>query len=186
MTHPFLKNAPMQLFIDGGWRPAISGETFDCINSSTGQVLLRVARGGAADIDVAVAAARRAFTGEWADWKPFDRQSLILRVVDAIEQRFDELAHLESLDMGAPIARTSQFRRWIRQTFQYCAAAAMGLRGDVFSNSVPGDFLSYSSKLPLGVVGAIIPWNGALITQLGSICSTLASGCTIAWNGKKP
>lgn len=179
MTHPFLENAPKQLFIDGGWHPALSGETFDCINPSTGQVLVKVARGGAADIDVAVAAARRAFTGEWADWKPFDRQSLILRVVDAIEQRFDELAHLESLDMGAPIARTSQFRRWIRQTFQYYASAAVGLRGDVFSNSVPGDFLSFSSKIPVGVVGAIIPWNGPLITQLWSICPTLASGCTL-------
>lgn len=179
MTHPFLENAPKQLFIDGGWRPAISGETFDCINPSTGEVLAKVARGGAADIDVAVAAARRAFSGEWADWKPFDRQSLILRVADAIEQRFDELAHLESLDMGAPIARTSTFRRWIRQTFQYYAAAAVGLRGEVFSNSVPGDFLSYSLKIPVGVVGAIIPWNGPLITQLWSICPTLASGCTL-------
>ena len=179
MTHPFLQDTPKQLFIDGTWRPAVSGETFDCIDPSTGDVLVQVARGGAADIDAAVAAARRAFVGEWSGWKPFDRQSLILRVLEAIGRRFDELALLESLDMGAPIARTSLFKRWIAQTFQYYASAAVGLRGDVFSNSVPGDFMSYSLKVPLGVVGAIIPWNGPLITQLWSICPTLASGCTL-------
>lgn len=179
MTHPFLNKSPKLLFIDGGWHAALSGETFDCINPSTGEVLTKVARGGVDDIDRAVAAARRAFTGEWSSWKPYDRQSLMLRVVDAIEKRFDELAQLESLDMGAPLARTSLFKRWIRQTFQYYASAAVGQRGDVFSNSVPGDFMSYSLKIPLGVVGAIIPWNGPLITQLWSICPTLASGCTL-------
>ena len=178
MKHPFLENSP-KLFIDGGWRNSVSGETFDCINPSTGAVLAQVSRGGAADIDAAVAAARAAFAGDWSTWKPYDRQSLMLRIADAIDARFDDLARLESLDMGAPIARTSLFRRWIRQTFQYYASAAVGTRGEVFGNSAPGDFMSYSQKVPLGVIGAIIPWNGPLITQLWSICPTLASGCTL-------
>jgi len=177
--HPFLDGTPKRLFIDGDWRESITGETFDCFNPSTGAVLTRVARGGVADIDAAVAAARRAFEGDWGNWKPFERQSLLLKVVDLIERRFDDLSRLETLDMGAPIARTSLFKRWIRQTFQYYAALAVGNRGEVFSNSVPGDFMSYSLKVPLGVVGAIIPWNGPLITQLWSICPTLATGCTL-------
>jgi aldehyde dehydrogenase (NAD+) len=179
MSHPFLGDSPKQLFIGGEWRRAISGETFDCINPSNGKVLAKVARGGPDDIDAAVTAARLAFEGEWSSWKPFDRQSLLLRIVDAIEERFEDLARLESLDMGAPIARTSLFKRWIRQTFQFYASAAVAVRGDVFNNSVPGDFMSYSLKMPMGVVGAIIPWNGPLITQLWSICPTLASGCAL-------
>ncbi|MFW2829257.1 aldehyde dehydrogenase family protein [Sphingomonas sp. ID0503] len=179
IDHPFLGNAPKQLFIGGQWRDAASGETFDCINPSDASVLVKVARGGAADIDAAVAVARTAFDSAWRDWKPLDRQSLLLAVLARIEARFDDLARLETLDMGAPIARTSTFRRWIRQTFQYYAAQALSTRGDVMSNSVPGDFMSYSLKVPLGVVGAIIPWNGPLITQLWSICPVLATGCTL-------
>ena len=178
-SHPFLDNTIIPLFIDGEKRQSRSGESFDCINPSTGKVLTRVARGDAADIDDAVAAARRAFEGEWRSWKPFDRQALLLDVAAAIDRRFDELARLESMDMGAPLSRTSSFRRWIQQTFRYYAAQAVTIRGDVLPNSVPGDYHSYSLKLPLGVVGAIIPWNGPLITQLWSICPVLATGCTL-------
>jgi aldehyde dehydrogenase (NAD+) len=157
----------------------VSGETFDCINPSTGTIVAKVARGGPADIDIAVAAARAAFTGEWSRWKPFDRQSLMLEVAAAIDRRFDELCRLETIDMGAPLARTSTFRRWIQQAFRFYGAQAVTIRGDVFGNSAAGDYLSYSLKSPLGVIGAIIPWNGPLITQLWSICPTLATGCTL-------
>ena len=176
---PFLEGGTKGLFIDGSWVSARSGETFDCINPSTGQTIVKVARGGEADIDDAVAAARRAFKGEWSSYKPFDRQALMLKVAAAIDARFEELSMLETMDMGAPVQRTAMFRRWIQQTFRYFAAQAVGTRGEIFSNSVPGDFMSYSLKVPLGVVGAIIPWNGPLITQLWSICPVLASGCTL-------
>jgi aldehyde dehydrogenase (NAD+) len=179
LSHPFLAGDVKQLYIDGCWVNAISGETFDCINPSTGNVIAKIARGGAADIDVAVAAARRAFTGDWSRWKPYDRQALLLNIAAAIDRRFDDLARLETMDMGAPIARTSTFRRWIQQTFRFYASQAVTIRGDVFENSVPGNFFSYSVKSPLGVVGGIIPWNGPLITQLWSICPTLATGCTL-------
>jgi aldehyde dehydrogenase (NAD+) len=179
VTHPFLDGPPKRLFIDNEWVSARSGETFECINPSTGLPIAKVARGGVDDINDAVAAARRAFQGEWSGWKPFDRQALMLDIAAAIDVRFEELAMLESMDMGAPLARTMTFRRWIQHTFRYYAAQAVSIRGDVFNNSAPGDYLSYSAKLPLGVVGAIIPWNGPLITQLWSICPTLATGCTL-------
>jgi aldehyde dehydrogenase (NAD+) len=178
-THPFLDGTVKPLFIDGEHRLARGGESFECIDPSTGQVLTLVARGDAADIDDAVAAAGRAFAGDWHSWKPFDRQALMRDVAAAIDRRFDDLARLESMDMGAPLSRTSSFRRWIQQTFAYYAAQALSIRSEVLANSAPGDFLSYSHKLPLGVVGAIIPWNGPLITQLWSICPVLATGCTL-------
>ncbi|GGY98150.1 aldehyde dehydrogenase family protein [Novosphingobium colocasiae] len=177
--HPFLESGHKQLFIGGEWVDAISGETFACIDPSRGTASIQVSRGGAADIDAAVAAARTAFKGEWSKFKAFDRQALMLKLADAIDARFEDLARLETIDMGAPIARTSMFRRWIQQTFRYYAAQAVADTGDVFNNSVPGNFMSYSHREPLGVVGAIIPWNGPLITQLWSICPVLASGCTL-------
>jgi aldehyde dehydrogenase (NAD+) len=178
-THPFLDGQTKRLFINNEWVAARSSDTFESINPSTGQPIARVARGGAADIDDAVAAARTAFGGAWSGWTPFDRQALMLDIAAAIDARFEELAMLESMDMGAPLARTLTFRRWIKHAFRYYAAQAVSIRGDVFNNSAPGDYLSYSAKLPLGVVGAIIPWNGPLITQLWSICPTLATGCTL-------
>ncbi len=179
ISHPFLNGSVRPLFIDGKWVPARSGETFDCINPSTGEVLTKVARGGAEDIDLAVAAARRAFNSDWRRLKPLDRQNLMHKVLAAIEERFEDLARLETLDMGAPIARTSTFRRWIQLAFRFYASQAVQPRGTVFANSVPGEFMSYSLKQPLGVVGAIIPWNGPLITQLWSLCPSLATGCTL-------
>ena len=177
--HPFLTGDVKKLFIGGEWIDAVSGETFDCVDPSRGASAVKVARGGAEDIDRAVAAARAAFEGEWSSWSAFDRQALMLKAAEAIDARFEELARLESIDMGAPLARTGLFRRWIQQTFRYYAAQAMNTKGDIFNNSVPGNFMAYSHKAPVGVVGAIIPWNGPMITQLWSICPTLASGCTL-------
>ncbi len=179
VAHPFLDGKTRRLFIGGQWLEARSGETFDCVNPSTGEVLTRVSRGGKEDIDLAVAAAREAFNGDWKKLKPVDRQNLMHKVLERIEAQFEDLARLETLDMGAPIARTSTFRRWIQVAFRYYAAQAVQPKGTVFANSVPGDFMSYSLKQPLGVVGAIIPWNGPLITQLWSLCPALATGCTL-------
>jgi aldehyde dehydrogenase (NAD+) len=178
-SHPFLDGSTCRLFIGGRWVEARSGETFDCVNPSNGQLLTRVSRGGREDIDAAVVAAREAFHGDWKKLKPLDRQNLMLKVLALIEERFDDLARLETLDMGAPIARTSTFKRWMQLAFRFYAAQAVQPRGTVFANSVPGEFMSYTLKQPLGVVGAIIPWNGPLITQLWTLCPSLATGCTM-------
>lgn len=177
--HRFLDEGLKRLFIGGEWVEAQSGETFDCIDPSRGVAVVKVARGGAADIDAAVKAARAAFNGPWSKWSPFERQALLLKLADAIDARFDELARLETIDMGAPIGRTSQFRRWIQQCFRLYGGHAVTQTGDVFNQSAAGHFMSYSHPEPIGVVGAIIPWNGPLITQLWSICPVLATGCTL-------
>lgn len=176
--HPFLDGKLKKLFIGGEWTEA-SGGSFDCINPSTGAVVAEVAQADAADVDRAVAAARSAFESDWSRWKPYDRQVLLLRIADVLESRFAELGLIESIDMGAPVARTGLFKRWMQQAFRYYAAQAVNIHGHVLPNSYPGDYMSYTLRAPVGVVGGIIPWNGPLISQLWSICPTLASGCTV-------
>ena len=177
--HPFLAGGPKQLFIGGQFVAAHSGETFEVVNPSTGKVIAQVAKGSAADVDRAVIAARTAFDGPWSQFKPFDRQNLLLAIADAVERNFDELAWLETLDMGAPIGRTSMFKRFMLQALRFYAAQAVSIYGETIKNSFPGDLFSYSLRDPIGVVAGIIPWNGPLISQLWSIGPTLATGCTL-------
>src|SRR5258708_36955986 len=99
-----------QLLIGGKWQAAASGKEFETFNPATGQVIARVAEGDAVDVDRAVAAARRAFEGEWSRWSPYDRQRLMIRPHDLIEANFEELAYLETVDMGKPIARTPSLK----------------------------------------------------------------------------
>jgi aldehyde dehydrogenase (NAD+) len=178
-AHPFLDGKPKRLLIGGQWVEALSGRTFDSVNPATGEVIAQLAEGGAEDIDRAVAAARAAFEGPWSKFKPFDRQALMLAIADAVERHFDDLCVLETLDMGAPIARTSTYKRWIVQALRFYGGQAVALAGETPHNSFPGDMFSYTLRAPLGVVGGIIPWNGPLISQLFSICPTLATGCTL-------
>ena len=177
--HPFLDDKPKRLLVGGQWVEALSGRTFDSVNPSTGQVIAQLAEGGEQDIDRAVDAARAAFEGPWSRFKPFDRQALMLAIADMVERRFDDLCLLETLDMGAPISRTQTYKRWIVQALRYYAGQAVALAGETPGNSVPGDMFSYVLRAPIGVVGGIIPWNGPLISQLWSICPTLATGCTL-------
>ena len=178
-AHPYLDGTVKKLFIGGRWVEAASGRTFASLNPATGREIAQVAEGGAEDIDRAVAAARTAFEGPWRQLKPFDRQNLLLAIGDAVERHFDELSWLETLDMGAPIARTRTYKRFMLQAFRFYAALAVNIYGETLQNSVPGEVFSFSLKDPLGVVGGIIPWNGPLISQLWSICPTLATGCTL-------
>ena len=100
-----LDDEPKRLLIGGEWIPAQSGKTFDSINPSTGEVIGRIAEGESADADLAVAAARRAFEGPWRKFNPQQRQNVMLKFADLIEQNLDELRLLDVLDMGAPISR---------------------------------------------------------------------------------
>ena len=177
--HPFLDGKPKRLLIDGKWREAASGKTFDSINPATGELLAKVAEGDAEDIDRAVEAARRAFEGPWSRAKPFDRQAILLKFADLVEQHADELTELDTLDMGAPVARTRPMRRRAVALLRYYAGMATALHGETIENSVPGEVFSYTLKEPVGVVGAIIPWNAPLSSSLWKIGPVLATGCTV-------
>ncbi len=176
----FIDGRAKGLFIDGRSVPALSGKTFATHNPATGALLADVAEAGAADIDLAVAAARRAFEqGPWASFKPFDRQQVMLRLADLVERHYDELAMLDTLDMGGPISRTSLGRRRAIALLRYYAGLATSVQGETIPNSIAGEVFSYTLKEPVGVVGAINPWNGPIGLAIWKLCPVLASGCTV-------
>jgi aldehyde dehydrogenase (NAD+) len=175
----FLDGQVKGLFIDGKSQPALSGKTFESISPSTGERLALVAQAGKEDIDVAVAAARRALNGEWSRFKPFDRQQVMLRLAELVDKHYDELALLDTLDMGGPLSRTILGRRRAIGLLRYYAGLATTIQGETIPNSAPGNMFAYTLKEPVGVVAAINPWNGPIGLAIWKICPVLASGCTI-------
>jgi len=179
MTPAFLDGKVKGLFIDGQSRPALGGRSFETLSPRNGEVLARVAQAGPGDVDLAVAAARRAFEGEWGRFKPFDRQQVMLRLADLVEKHYDELALLDTLDMGGPISRTTLGRRRAVALLRYYAGLATTVQGDTIPNSAPGEHFAYTLKDPVGVVAAINPWNGPIGLAIWKLCPVLASGCTM-------
>jgi len=176
----FLKNQPKGMLIDGKWVQAASGKTFETVNPATGEVLAAVAEADREDIDRAVKAARKAFEGPWAKVTPSDRQRLLLRLADLVEANADELAMLEVLDNGMPIttARKGMVPR-VADLMRYYAGWATKLHGETIETSLPGEYFTYTLREPVGVVGAIAPWNGPLVTAIWKMGPALAVGCTV-------
>src|SRR5215813_14134459 len=105
--HPFTTGTEVKRMLIGGeWVRSASGKSFESRNPATGDLLANVAEGDKEDIDRAVNAARAAFEGPWSKWKPYERQALLLKIAEEIEKNYDELSLLDTLDMGAPVART--------------------------------------------------------------------------------
>src|SRR5882672_11085634 len=177
--HPYADGGHKKMLIDGKWLDAASGKTFESRNPATGELLATVAEGDAEDINRAVAAARRAFEGPWSKVKPYERQNLLLKLADLVEKNFDELSTLDTLDMGAPISRTRATKQRVLGMLRYYAGQATALHGETIENSLPGDIFSYTLKEPVGVVGAIIPWNGPLGASVWKIGPAIATGCTV-------
>lgn len=167
------------LWIGGQWVPAASGEEFDVINPADGSLLTRLARGSAVDVDRAVAAARVAFEGPWSRFTPIERQKLLLRISELMLQNAEELATIETMDMGAPIARTRAMVNSISGTIRFFASCTGAATTTTNSNSLPGKIMTLTHKAPLGVVGGIIPWNGPLGGQWWTLGPALATGCTV-------
>src|SRR6202049_3024426 len=177
--HPYADVSYKKMLINGKWVDAASGKRCETHNPATGELLATVAEGDAEDIDRAVAAARRAFEGPWSKVKPYERQGLLLKLADLVERHFDELSMLDTLDMGAPISRTRATRLRVLGMLRYYAGQATALHGETIENSLPGDIFSYTLKEPVGVVGAIIPWNGPLGASVWKIGPAIATGCTV-------
>ncbi|WP_379069084.1 aldehyde dehydrogenase family protein [Mesorhizobium sp. UC74_2] len=167
-----------RLLIDGRRVAALSGRTFETLNPATGQVLARVAEAGVEDIDVAVRSARAAFEGPWGQMKASERGALLLRLAELIRRDEAELARLESLDSGKPVSAIArQDLPAVLDTLTYYAGMADKINGQV----IPArpDALTYTVREPLGVVGAIIPWNFPLMIGMWKIAPALACGCTV-------
>src|SRR5476651_1597216 len=177
--------APKKLLINGKWVAAASGKTFEVKNPATGDVIALAAEGDKADVEAAVIAARRAFeTGAWPSLTPSDRAKIIWRIGDLISKYADELAELESLDNGKPVAvaRAADVAL-AADIFQYMAGWATKIEGKTIPLSVlytPGvQYHSYTRPEPIGVVGQIIPWNFPLLMAAWKLAPALAAGCTI-------
>lgn len=175
----FLDGRPKRLLIDGEAVEALSGETFATINPSTGEELARLALADARDVDRAVVSARAAFEGPWSTFKPADRQAVLLRLADLVEREFDDLALLDSLEMGRPITAARAVKGMVIRALRHHAGAATSIHGETLGNSFPVEMLSYTTKEPIGVVGAIVPWNGPIFTAAWKVGPALATGCTI-------
>jgi acyl-CoA reductase-like NAD-dependent aldehyde dehydrogenase len=165
-----------QAFIDGRYVDAASGATFDSINPATGKLLARVAAGDEEDINRAVRAARAAFRkGSWADLAPAKRKKILLRFAEAILRHTEELALLETLDMGKPISDSlkidvpgaARCLQWYAEAIDkvYDQVAPTGPRA-----------LALITREPMGVVGAIVPWNYPLLMAAWKIAPILAAG----------
>ncbi len=181
MTHHDLGllNSVKRLIIDGKHVDACDGRTFETRNPATGKLLATVSEGDARDIDLAVAAARRAFEGPWRRFTPFQRQECLLKFADLVDRHFEEFSLLDTLDMGAPISFTRSRRQRAVGMLRFYAGLCTTIQGGTLPNSLPGDVFSYTLKEPVGVVGAITPWNAPLTSTIWKIGPVLATGCTM-------
>jgi len=165
-----------QAFIDGRYLDAASGATFDTLNPATGKLLARVASGDAEDVNRAVVSARAAFRrGVWANLAPAKRRQLLLRFAEKIREHAEELALLETLDMGKPItdSLTVDLPAAARCIEYY--AEAIDKVYDQVAPTGPGA-LALITREPLGVVGAIVPWNYPLLMAAWKLGPVLAAG----------
>jgi phenylacetaldehyde dehydrogenase len=176
---------PRPLLIDGKWTPAQSGKTFAVHDPATGEKIADVAEGDAADIDLAVRAARRAFeSGPWPSMTPSERGRIIHKLGDLVLEHADELATLEAIDNGKPkhVARAADVTL-SADMFHYMSGWATKIEGKTISISglaAPGvNFFSATRPEPIGVVGQIIPWNFPLLMAAWKLGPALATGCTI-------
>jgi aldehyde dehydrogenase (NAD+) len=168
-----------QLFIDGAWGDATGGKRFTTVNPANETPITEVALGGAADIDAAVMAARRALqTGKWASMTGAERGRILNRLAGIFRARMDEIVLLESLDAGKPLQATRrQDVAAAIDTLEHFAGWADKLAGEVIP--IRDDALTFSRRAPVGVVAAIVPWNFPLMNAVWKTAPALACGCTV-------
>lgn len=168
-----------RLFIDGEFRQAVSGKQFETINPANDGVIAAVSRGDSDDIDLAVAAGRKAFkSGGWSRLAPRARAAVMLRFADLIEAHAHEFAMLDTIDMGKPIQEMLTVDIPLALTcLRFTAECIDKIEGTV--GATANDVLSYVIRQPLGVVGCIVPWNYPLLMTAWKIAPALAAGNSV-------
>jgi 5-carboxymethyl-2-hydroxymuconic-semialdehyde dehydrogenase len=164
-------------FINGAWTESADGQTFETLSPATNEPIARVAKGSDADLQRAIAAAREAFdNGPWPRMRPADRAKILRKVGDLITERAPEIARIETIDTGLPIAQTggAQIPR-AADNFYFFAEMASHMDGRAFHNA---DYLNYTIQRPIGVAGLITPWNLPFMLTSWKVAPCLASGCT--------
>ena len=165
------------MLIDGEWTAAAAGKTFDVMNPATGQVMAKAPVAGAADVDRAVKAARRAFDGGWRDATAQERGRILLRLAEKMRAELPRLAELETLNSGKPIVESEFDLTDVATCFEYYGGLATKIHGEVLP--VPDNAISMALREPLGVAGQIIPWNYPLLMAAWKIAPALCAGCSM-------
>ncbi|CCB63434.1 MULTISPECIES: aldehyde dehydrogenase [unclassified Hyphomicrobium] len=169
-----------KLYIDGAWTEGVSGERIDVVDPGTGNVISSATAAVAADIDKAVAAARKAFeSGVWANMPGLERGKLISKLARRLEELGDELAEIEAIDCGKPLAYAKYVDVGLTANiYHYMAGWAGKASGETVSLSAPGEYHAFTQREPVGVVAAITPWNFPLVLTAYKLAPLLAVGCT--------
>ena len=175
-----IKPTRTQIFIDGKFVNSASGKTFKNINPSTKEVICEVQEGDREDINRAVLSSKKAFDGDWSKVTGFERGKFLNKLADLIEHNRHELASLESLDNGKPfnIANAVDLQFTI-DTFRYYAGWADKFTGKLISHSKLKNSFCYTVNEPVGIVGAVIPWNFPITMAAWKVAPALAMGNTI-------
>ena len=172
-------NPSRQMFVNGRFEDAASGKTFDTINPATGEVIAAVAEGDGVDIDRAVAASRDSFDrGVWSEEAPMNRKAVLLKLAELIRSNLDELALLDSMDMGKTVEDAATVDVPGSALFFQWYAEAIDKIYDEVAPTGPGD-LALITREPLGVVGAVVPWNFPLDMATWKAAAALAAGNSV-------
>ena len=172
---------PHRLLIGGKWLPAANAATLEVLNPATGRMLATIAAGGAADIDAAVKAARRAFSsGPWAKLRAVERARLLYRLADAVEDNAEEIAWLESLDGGNPVNSVRHIDLAMAiESLRTSASLADKITGETQLSAPQAEGFGYFVREPIGVAGLITPWNAPFLMAVNKVGPALAVGCTV-------
>jgi (Z)-2-((N-methylformamido)methylene)-5-hydroxybutyrolactone dehydrogenase len=170
--------ADYELFIGGRWQPSSSGESFETVNPFDGLPWARVPEGSVEDVDSAVRAARTALDGEWGALTGFERATYMRKLADILERDAESLSVLETRDNGKLIRETSGQMKSLPAWLRYFSGIADKLEGEVIPSD-KSNFFIYTRHEPVGVVGAIIPWNSPLSLLMWKLAPLLAAGCTV-------
>jgi aldehyde dehydrogenase (NAD+) len=166
-----------QHYIGGTWTDPDSGKWFDTENPYTGVVWAKIAKGNAADMDKAVAAAKQAFEGGWGTSLPSYRGKLLCRLADIIDREADRLGRLEVQDNGKLLAEMGGQTKYIGEWYRYFGGLADKIEGTVIPTDKPNMF-NFTRYEPFGVVGLITPWNSPLLLVAYKLAPALAAGNT--------
>jgi 1-pyrroline dehydrogenase len=160
--------------VGGEWVDAVDGGTMEVVNPATGETIAEVPRGSAADVDRAVEAAGRAWE-EWRDTTPAERSELLLKLADLIDEHTDELARLESQNVGKPLSYANDEMPVCADNLRFFAGAARILEGRSAGEYMKG-YTSMIRREPIGIVGGIAPWNYPLMMAIWKLAPALAAG----------
>ena len=161
-------------FVGGEWVGAVEGETMEVLNPATGETIAEVPRGTQADVDRAVAAAKKALP-EWLEATPAERAELLLKLADVVDENAEELAQLESVNAGKPISVSREEPQVMADQLRFFAGAARVLEGRSTGEYMRG-YTSWIRREPIGIVGGIAPWNYPLMMAIWKLAPALAAG----------